>query len=109
MNHMKEIGEILTPESERIFREMDFEAMIAWLSSEDLYCRVDEHLPKLDLPFLFYAGEKDEWNPYPYLRETSEKMTNAKIILFEDKGHEIQSAKELVLHHVLEFLENVET
>ena len=62
LNHMKEIGEDLTTESERIFREMDFEAMIAWLSSEDLYCKVDEHLPKLDLPFLFYAGEKDEWN-----------------------------------------------
>ncbi len=83
--------------------------MIAWLSSEDLYCKVDEHLPKLDLPFLFYAGEKDEWNPYPQLLETSKRMTNAKAILFEDIGHEIQSAKELLLPHILEFLENIKS
>ncbi|MCG3220652.1 MAG: alpha/beta hydrolase [Candidatus Heimdallarchaeota archaeon] len=105
--HLKERGEDITPESEKVLMEMDIESMIAWLSSEDLYCKVDEHLPNLDIPFLFYAGEKDEWNPYPYLLETSRKMKNAKTILFEEKGHGVQSAKELVLPHVVEFLEKI--
>ncbi|MCG3220653.1 MAG: alpha/beta hydrolase, partial [Candidatus Heimdallarchaeota archaeon] len=67
----------------------------------------DEHLPELDIPFLLYAGEKDEWNPYPHLAEISKKMKNAKAILFENKGHEVQFIPGVVLPHVREFLKNL--
>ena len=99
-------GETLTAESKRVFQEMDFEAMVAWMSSEDLYCKVDEHLPELDISFLLYAGEKDEWEAYPHLLETSKKMKNVETVFFENRGHSIE--KELVLPHALEFLKNIE-
>ena len=103
--HLKERGEEVTPDQEKGIRAMDFKAINAFVNSEDLFCKVDEHLPELDEPFLFYAGEEDEWNPYPYLDETSKKMKNAKTILFEKKGHNVQFIPGLVLPHVIEFLE----
>jgi pimeloyl-ACP methyl ester carboxylesterase len=102
----KESGEEISPEYEKSMRA-DFKAINAWCHSEDIFCKVDEHLPKLDIPFLFYAGENDRWNPYPHLVEISKEMKNAKTILFENKGHEVQFVKGLVLPHVLEFLENL--
>ncbi|NPD90184.1 MAG: alpha/beta hydrolase [Asgard group archaeon] len=104
--HVKEKGEEVTPDTEKRFRAMDFEAINAWINSLDLFHKVDEHLPELKEPFLFYAGEKDEWNPYPHLAEVSKEMKNAKAILFENKGHEVQFIPGVVLPHVLEFLEN---
>lgn len=105
--HMRERGEEVTPDIERGIRAMDFEAINAWTNSPDLFSKVDEHLPELEEPFLFYAGEEDNWNPYPQLLETSKKMKNAKTILFENKGHGIQFEDGVVLPHVLEFLENM--
>ena len=102
--HLKERGDDITPDSEKVFRAMDYKAIIAWTNSKDLFCKVDEHLPELDLPFLFYAGEEDEWNPYPYLVEISKEMKKAEAILFENKGHDVQFVEGLVLPHVIEFL-----
>ena len=103
--HIKERGDNVTPDMEKGIRAMDFDAIDAWLDSPDLLTKVDEHLSELDEPFLFYAGEKDEWNPYPQLVEVSKKMKNAKTILFEGQGHTVQFIPNLVLPHVLEFLE----
>lgn len=100
-------GDKVTPEVEQQFRAFDYEAINAWMNSEDLFARVDEHLPELDEPFLLYAGEKDEWNPYPHLLETSKKMKNAKVILFENQGHNVQFIPGVVLPHVIEFLEKI--
>ncbi len=105
---VRERGEEVTPEAEKGFRAMDYEAINAWMNSEDLFSRVDEHLPELEEPFLFYAGEKDEWNPYPHLAEVSKEMKNATAILFEDMGHEVQFIEGVVLPYVLKFLNNIE-
>ncbi|MCG3227420.1 MAG: alpha/beta hydrolase [Candidatus Heimdallarchaeota archaeon] len=105
---VKEKGEEVTPEAEKGFRAMDYEAINAWMNSADLFSRVDEHLPELEEPFLFYAGEKDEWNPYPQLLETRNEMKNATAILFEDMGHEVQFIEGVVLPYVLKFLNNIE-
>ena len=105
---MKERGDVITPETEKGIRAMDFDAINAWTNSKDLFTKVDEHLLDLDIPFLLYAGEKDEWNPYPHLVEISKKMKNAKAILFENHGHKVQFVPGVVLPHVLEFLVNVE-
>ena len=104
---IKERGDIVTPEAEQHIRSWDFDAIIAWTDSPDLFTKVDEHLPELEEPFLFYAGEKDEWNPYPQLLETSKKMKNAKAILFEGEGHTVQFKPNLILPIVLEFLGNL--
>ncbi len=105
---MKERGEVINPETEKGIRAMDFKAINAWTNSDDLFTKVDEHLPELDMPFLLYAGEKDEWNPYPHLAEVSKKMKNAKAILFEKMGHNVQFIPGVILPHVLEFLEKIE-
>ena len=106
--YLRERGDEISPENEKGLRAMDYEVINAWTNSEDLYDRVDEHLPELDIPFLFYAGEKDEWNPYHYLVKISEKMKFAKTILFPDAGHDIHYRKGVVLPYVTEFLKNTD-
>ena len=108
ITYLIERGDEISPENEKALRAMDYHAINAWVNSEDLYNRVDEHLPNLDIPFLFYAGENDEWNTYPYLVEISEKMKDAKTILFPDVGHDVHYRKGLVLPYVTEFLKNWE-
>ena len=93
---------------EQGIRKMDFKSINAWINSPDLFRKVDEHLPDLDIPFFMYAGELDEWEPYPLQLEISKKMKNADVVLFEGKGHLVQFEPRVVLPHVLEFLESVE-
>ncbi len=101
----KERGDVITPEFEKQIRSMDFKAINAWGNSEDLFTKIDEHLPELDIPFLFYAGEKDEFEPYPFLKDISVKMKDAKAIMFQERGHEVHFIEGMVLPYVLEFLE----
>jgi pimeloyl-ACP methyl ester carboxylesterase len=105
--YLKERGDDISPENEQGLRAMDFDVINAWSNSDDLYGKVDEHLPELDIPFLFYAGELDEWKPYPDLVEISEKMKQAKTILFPGAGHDIHYHKGVVLPYVKEFLEKL--
>ena len=107
ITYVKERGDEMTPEGEKHLRSMDYDAIKAWISSEDLNNRVDAHLPELETPFLFYAGERDEWGPYPHLVEICEKMKDAKVILFPDVGHDVHYRKGLVLPYIEEFLQNV--
>ena len=102
---LRDKGSKVSPEDEKKFRVWDFEAINAWSNNEELFSKVDEHLPELEQPFLLYAGEYDEWNPYPYLLEASKTMKNAKTILFKNEGHEVNYKNELILPHVLKFLE----
>lgn len=107
LEHLRERGDNVTPEVEKHIKAWDFKAINAWADSPDLLTKVDEHLPELEEPFLFYAGEEDEWNPYPQLLETSKKMKNAKTILFEMKGHTVHFEIGIILPHVLKFLSNL--
>jgi pimeloyl-ACP methyl ester carboxylesterase len=102
--YVKERGDNLTSEGEKHLRSLDYDSIKAWLNSEDLYNRVDEHLPSLDIPFFLYAGEKDEWNTYPHLVEITNKMKNAEIVLFPDVGHDVHYRKGMVLPYVIKFL-----
>lgn len=108
ITYLKERGDELTLEAEQGLRAMDFVVINAWSYSEDLYNKVDEHLPELNIPFLLYAGELDEWNTYPYLVEISKKMKHAKTILFPEVGHDVHYRKGVILPHVIEFLKNFE-
>lgn len=102
---LKEKGDDITSEDEQKFRSWDYVAINKWLANEEQFCKVDDHLPNLDHNFLLYAGENDEWNPYPHLEEISKKMKKAKAILFENYGHEVHSVTKVILPHILEFLE----
>ena len=107
ITYVRERGDNLNEEGEKHLRSLDYESIKAWLNSEDLYNRVDQHLLDLDIPFLFYAGEKDEWNPYPHLVEISGKMKNAETVLFPEVGHDVHYRKGMVLPYVKRFLQKV--
>jgi pimeloyl-ACP methyl ester carboxylesterase len=104
--YLKERGDEITPENEAGIRAMDFDVINAWSNSEDLYGKVDEPLSELGNPFLFYAGEYDEWNSYSYLAEISETMKNAQVILYPNVGHDVHYHKGVVLPDVIAFLRN---
>lgn len=107
ITYVKERGDILDSDGEKHLRSLDYDSIKAWIDSEDLNNSVDEHLPSLDIPFLFYVGELDEWEPYPHLVEICEKMKDAKVILFPDVGHDVHYRKGLILPHVQKFLKKV--
>jgi pimeloyl-ACP methyl ester carboxylesterase len=104
ISYVKERGDNLTSEGEEHLRSLDYDSIKAWLNSEDLYNRVDRHLPSLDIPFFLYAGENDEWNTYTHLVEISKKMKNAECMVFPEVGHDVHYRKGLVLPYVIKFL-----
>ena len=104
----KERGDVITLEYEQMIRSMDFKAINAWVNSEDLFTKIDEHLPELETPFLLYAGEKDQFEPCPFLEEISEKMKNAKAIMFSERGHEVHFIEGIVLPYALNFLKELQ-
>ena len=109
IEYARYLGDEPTPEFEEAVKRMDFKSINAWINSEDLFRKVDEHLPELNLPFLLYAGELDDWDPYPHLEEISKKMKNVKTIFFPGRNHQqVYGEKGLVLPHVLKFLNSFE-
>lgn len=97
----------ITPEIRAYYESFDYEALAALLSSKDIWLPMDEHLPKLKIPFLFYAGEEDEWGHFPRQLEASKKMKNVKVVGIPNHGHAVWKQKDLVLPHILEFLEEI--
>lgn len=106
IEHIIERGDTVTPENEKALRAMDYDVINSWSNSEDLYNGVDEHLTKLNMPFLLYAGENDRWNIHPLIDEISKKMRNAKVVLFPNVGHGVHYQRGYVLPYVLEFLQS---
>ena len=82
----------------------DFDALNATTMAEDLFQNMEPQLLKLDIPVLFYAGEKDGWYHHPRQVEFGKKMKNAKVVGIPGYGHEVSRAKDLVIPHVIEFL-----
>ena len=97
----------ITPEIRAELESFDYEALAACLRSKDIFLPMDDHLPGLDIPFLFYACEDDEWGHFPRQLEASKKMKNVKVVGIPNHGHAVQEQKDLVLPHVIEFLEEM--
>ena len=101
----KKFGIEFTSEQKKQIESWDFDALKAATTAEDLLQNLEPQLLALDVPVLFYAGEKDEWGHYERQLEFCKRMKNAKVIGFPDHGHSVDNEKDLVLPHVLEFLE----
>jgi pimeloyl-ACP methyl ester carboxylesterase len=88
------------------WRNADLDGYIAYMSYyEDI--GMAQYLPKLGIPCLFYAGEKDV-RAHSAAMACADIMQNAEFISFPGLNHSgasIGSAK--VLPHVLKFLEKV--
>lgn len=100
-------GREITPEKRAELESFDYKALAAILSSKDIFLPMDEHLPELDIPVLFYAGEDDEYGHFPRQLEIGKKMKNVKVVGIPNHGHAVQRQKDLVLPHILEFLEEI--
>ena len=104
----KEKGIEFTSEQIEGIESWDFDALKATTMAEDLFHNLEQPLLELSIPVLFYAGENDEWGHYQRQVEFSKKMKNTKVVGIPNHGHSVDDKKELVLPHVLEFLEDVE-
>ncbi|MHA2028949.1 MAG: alpha/beta fold hydrolase [Candidatus Kariarchaeaceae archaeon] len=98
-------GTEVTPEEKETVRRWDFKALYASLVVDDLFQDMDRHLPELDTPFLFYAGEEDSWSHHERQVDFSKKMKNAQVFGIPNRGHEVNGEKELILPRVLQFLQ----
>ena len=103
----EKLGIEITTEQKKQMESWDFDALKATTMTEDLLQNLEPQLLKLDTPVLFYAGEKDEWGHHQRQVEFSKKMKNAKVVGIPNHGHGVSLEKELVLPHVIEFLENI--
>jgi len=97
----------ISPEYRKDIESWDFDALNATTMSEDLFQNMEPQLLQLDAPVLFYAGEKDGWYHHPRQVEFGKKMKNAKVVGISGYGHGVSQAKDLVIPHVLEFLEDL--
>ena len=108
-NISKSIGK-LAPDAYRKFREEfylnDPEALIA-ISSLREHVGYEDILPSLELPCLFFAGEKDYW--HAKAERTAELIQNARFVSLPGLDHMGAVVRsDLVLPHVLSFLADIE-
>ena len=97
-----------TPEQRKEIESWDFDALSATTRSEDLFKNMEPQLLEIDIPVFFFTGVNDNWYHHPRQVEFSKKMKNAKVVGIPDYGHDVIDHKDLVLPHVLEFLESIE-
>lgn len=103
LSAIKKRGNIITPEMEKEIRTYDFKALYAFWD-ENFFEEDFSNLENNDTPILLYTGEKDEWDHYPRAKEAVKLYSTIKLVTIPDEGHGVQSKKELILPHVLEFL-----
>ena len=78
--------------------------MHAFFGADIFSDNYEDHLPQLKVPILLYVGEEDGWGHYPRAVECSKTIPNIRLVSFPNKGHEVHNYKDLVLPHVIEFL-----
>jgi pimeloyl-ACP methyl ester carboxylesterase len=85
----------------------DLEALIAYCSFYE-NIGMAEYLPKLETPFLFYAGEKDTFNHFT-AKECAKIMRNAEFLSLPGLNHLAAILYcSVVVPHVLRFLKKVQ-
>lgn len=101
-------GKWWTPEIKAIVESNDLDALIALVSSKDFIALpdLDELLPNLTVPCLFFVGEKDE--SYPRQKECIERIPNAAFISFPGLDHIDAGLQiDLLKPHIIKFLAGV--
>jgi pimeloyl-ACP methyl ester carboxylesterase len=103
----KTLGPRLTPQMRTKWIANDLEALIALVSTEDWMLDLGNILPTIRIPCLIFAGEAD--TAYSGAKKCAESIPNAIFVSFPNLGHiETRYRSDLVLPHVVEFLESVE-
>jgi pimeloyl-ACP methyl ester carboxylesterase len=107
-NFGKMFGKWWTPEIKAIVESNDLDALIALVSAKDFIALpgLDDLLPTVSVPCLFYIGEEDEG--YLRQKECIKRMTNTTFISFPGLNHiEAGFRIDLLLPHVTKFLTEV--
>lgn len=102
---MKEYAGSITPQYEARLRELDFQAMVAYMKQASFHRpSLEKETSQMQIPALFYAGETDE-DTHEYGKSAAEKLPNARFFSLPGLGHVGASdALELVIPQVLSFL-----
>jgi pimeloyl-ACP methyl ester carboxylesterase len=113
MEHFLEVfgemfGKWWTPQIKAIVKSNDLDALIALVSAKDFIALpgLEDLLPTVTVPCLFYIGEEDEG--YPRQKACIERMPNATLVSFPGLGHiEAGFRIDLLLPHITKFLTEV--
>lgn len=106
LSYLQTRGVEITPEVKEEIEQSDFEALKAFWGA-DIFYEDDRQMAQLNVPLLLYVGEEDEWGHFLKAREYCESEKNATFVSFPNRGHDIQSSKDLVFPSVNEFLESL--
>jgi pimeloyl-ACP methyl ester carboxylesterase len=69
---------------------------------------IEEILPRMNMPTLYYVGEDDEF--YEGVKKTAEKMPNVNFVSLPNTNHQrAYVRKGLIMQHLLEFLTSIDT
>ena len=103
----QELGDKWLPQIEEQIRALDLKAIVAYCLSDGRFGLVAS-LPKVNVPCLVYAGEMDP--VYNNVRESAMLLPDASFVSLPGVDHlSAWSRTDLVLPHVLAFLEKVES
>jgi pimeloyl-ACP methyl ester carboxylesterase len=105
--YKNETGVKMTPQRRTKILSNDTEALAAFLSAGEWRASLEDALPNMTMPCLFYVGEADEC--YAGARKCANLLPNAEFVSFPDLGHlEVGLQSHLVLPHIKKFLEKVD-
>jgi len=100
----KESGAKMTPQMRAKLLANDADALAAFVSASDWRGNLEDALPNMTMPCLFYVGEADEG--YAGARKCANLLPNAEFVSFPGLGHtEVNLRSHLVLPHITKFLE----
>jgi pimeloyl-ACP methyl ester carboxylesterase len=101
----KEPGVKMTPQMRTKILSNDTEALAAFVSSSEWRANLEDALPNMTMPCLFFVGETDP--SYAGARKCANLLPNAEFGSFPGLGHDVDFQSHLVLPHIKKFLEKV--
>jgi pimeloyl-ACP methyl ester carboxylesterase len=101
----KEWGARMTSPMRTKILSNDPEALAAFVSASEWRANLEDALPHMTMPCLFFVGEADP--SYAGAKKCANLLPDAEFISFHGQGHDVDFQSHLVLPHIKKFLEKV--
>ena len=102
----KERGIKMTPQAKTKILSNDTEALTAFVSANEWRANLEDALPNMTMPCLFFIGEADP--SYAGAKKCANLLPNAEFVSFPGLRHvDVNLQSRLVLPHTMKFLEKV--
>jgi pimeloyl-ACP methyl ester carboxylesterase len=98
-------GVKMAPQTRAKILSNDTEALAAFVSATEWRANLEDALPNMTMPCLFFVGEADP--SYAGARECASLLPDAEFVSFPGFGHDVDFQSRLVLPHITKFLEKV--